>query len=102
MVELIQLMKGGKDMKKIFKYKIDNDNFIINAENGKNVLKISKNNLVLNGNDFYEGLFKNYKKGDKIEVIKENEDIEEKLYHSVFEVLTELINNIELEINKLD
>ena len=102
MVELVQLMKGGRDMKKIFKYTVDNDKYIINDENGKNVLNIPKDNLVLNGNDFYEGLFKDYKKGDEIEIIKETENIEDKLYHSVFDVLTKLINNIELEINKVD
>ena len=102
MVELTQLMKGGRDMKKIFKYEIDNDKYIITNENGEVILTIYKNNLLLNGNEFYEGLFKNYKKNNEIEIVKENNESDDKLYHSIFEILVNIINNIESEINKIE
>lgn len=102
MVELAPLMKGGRDMRKIFKYIIDDDKYIITNESGKTMLNIQKNNLILNGNDFYDALFKDYIKGDEIEIIKEDKDIEDKLYHAIYNVLINLINNIKSKIDEID
>ena len=102
MVELAPLMKGGRDMRKIFKYIIDDDKYIITNESGKTMLNIQKNNLILNGNDFYDALFKDYIKGDEIEIIKEDKDVEDKLYHAIYNVLINLINNIKSKIDEID
>lgn len=89
-------------MRKIFKYIIDDDKYIITNESGKTMLNIQKNNLILNGNDFYDALFKDYIKGDEIEIIKEDKDIEDKLYHAIYNVLINLINNIKSKIDEID
>lgn len=89
-------------MRKIFKYIIDDDKYIITNESGKTMLNIQKNNLILNGNDFYDALFKDYIKGDEIEIIKEDKDVEDKLYHAIYNVLINLINNIKSKIDEID
>ena len=86
----------------IFKYIIDDDKYIITNESGKTMLNIQKNNLILNGNDFYDALFKDYIKGDEIEIIKEDKDVEDKLYHAIYNVLINLINNIKSKIDEID
>ena len=101
MVELLLLMKGGKDMKKTYKFECDENSYIINYKNAE-VFRINKDNLKVDGTKFYETFFKEYSVEDIIEVkkgksIKSSDKLANPIYDTIDELIKDIIDKIKKE-----
>ena len=87
-------MKGGKDMKKIYKFEEQKEKYVIMNDKDE-VFIINKDNLKIDGNKFYEAFFDNYSIGDVIELQKgKSVNDEDKLSIATYDTLNKLINDI--------
>ena len=87
-------MKGGRDMKKIYKFEEQKEKYVIMNDKDE-VFIINKDNLTIDGNKFYEAIFDNYSIGDVIELQKEKSvNDEDKLSIATYDTLNKLINDI--------
>lgn len=87
-------MKGGRDMKKTYKFEEQKEKYMI-VDDKDEIFIINKDNLKIDGNKFYEAFFDNYSIGDGIELQKgENVNDEDKLSIATFNTLNKLINDI--------
>lgn len=87
-------MKGGRDMKKTYKFEEQKEKYGI-VDDKKEIFIINKDNLKIDGNKFYEAFFDNYSIGDVIELQKgESVNDEDKLSIATFDTLNKLINDI--------
>lgn len=87
-------MKGGRDMKKIYKFEEQKEKYVIMNDKDE-VFIINKDNLKIDGNKFYEAFFDNYSIGDVIELQKEKSvNDEDKLSIATYDTLNKLINDI--------
>ena len=87
-------MKGGRDMKKTYKFEEQKEKYMIVDDKDENFI-INKDNLKIDGNKFYEAFFDNYSIGDIIELQKgESVNDEDKLSIATFDTLNKLINDI--------
>lgn len=87
-------MKGGRDMKKIYKFEEQKEKYVIMNDKDE-VFIINKDNLKIDGNKFYEAFFDNYSIGDVIELQKgKSVNDEDKLSIATYDTLNELINDI--------
>lgn len=93
-------MKGGRDMKKIYKFEEQKEKYVIMDDKDK-VFIINKDNLKIDGNKFYEAFFDNYSIGDAIELQKgESVNNEDKLSIATYDTLNQLINDIVRKIEE--
>ena len=93
-------MKGGKDMKKIFKFEEQEDKYVIMNDKDE-IFTINKDNLKIDGNKFYEAFFDNHAIGDTIEVQKgKSVNNENKLSIATYDTLNNLINDIIIKIEE--
>ena len=93
-------MKGGRDMKKIYKFEEQKEKYVIMDDKDK-VFIINKDNLKIDGNKFYEAFFYNYSIGDAIELQKgESVNNEDKLSIATYDTLNQLINDIVRKIEE--
>ena len=87
-------MKGGRDMKKIYKFEEQKEKYVIMNDKDE-VFIINKDNLKIDGNKFYEAFFDNYSIGDVIELQKgKSVNDEDKLSIATYDTLNKLINDI--------
>lgn len=87
-------MKGGRDMKKIYKFEEQKEKYVIINDKDE-VFIINKDNLKIDGNKFYEAFFDNYSIGDVIELQKgKSVNDEDKLSIATYDTLNKLINDI--------
>ena len=87
-------MKGGRDMKKIYKFEEQKEKYVIMNDKDE-VFIINKDNLKIDGNKFYEAFFDNNSIGDVIELQKEKSvNDEDKLSIATYDTLNKLINDI--------
>lgn len=87
-------MKGGRDMKKTYKFEEQKEKYMI-VDDKDEIFIINKDNLKIDGNKFYEAFFDNYSIGDVIELQKgESVNDEDKLSIATFDTLNKLINDI--------
>lgn len=87
-------MKGGRDMKKIYKFEEQKEKYVIMNDKDE-VFIINKDNLKIDGNKFYEAFFDNYSIGDVIELQKgKSVNDEDKLSNATYDTLNKLINDI--------
>ena len=87
-------MKGGRDMKKIYKFEEQKEKYIIMNDKDE-VFIINKENLKIDGNKFYEAFFDSYSIGDVIELQKgKSVNDEDKLSIATYGTLNKLINDI--------
>lgn len=87
-------MKGGRDMKKIYKFEEQKEKYVIMNDKDE-VFMINKDNLKIDGNKFYEAFFDNYSIGDVIELQKgKSVNDEDKLSIATYDTLNKLINDI--------
>ena len=87
-------MKGGRDMKKIYKFEEQKEKYVIMNDKDE-VFIINKDNLKIDGNKFYEAFFDNYSIGDVIELQKgKSVNDEAKLSIATYDTLNKLINDI--------
>lgn len=99
MEELVLLMKGGKDMKRIYNFEENDETYVIFFEETE-VYTINKDNLKVDGTKFYETFFSEYSIGDSIELKKGNSvENSNKLSIAVYDTISKLINEI---IQKID
>lgn len=92
-------MKGGKDMKKIYKFEEDEVSYKIFLK-GEEKYSISKDNLKLDGAKFYDAFFAEYLIGDSIELQQgKSLDTSQKLSVSIYNTIDELLKEI---IKKID
>ena len=94
-------MKGGKDMKKIYKFYFNDKSYNL-KENEEDKFIIPMDTLDFNGNKFYENLFKEYSIGDEIEIenIMKDEELEkDKFAKYILEMLKTMVNEI---LKKID
>lgn len=88
------LMKGGKDMKKTYKFEEEKEKYII-MDDKDEIFIINKDNLKIDGNKFYEAFFDNYSIGDSIELQKgESVNDKDKLSIATYDTLKQLIDDI--------
>ena len=94
-------MKGGKDMKKIYKFYFNEQSYIL-----KEYVVFPRwrprDTLEFNGNEFYQNLFKEYSFEDKIEIenmMNEKEIEKDKFAKYILEMLQTMIDDI---IKKID
>ena len=93
-------MKGGRDMKKIYKFEEQKEKYVIMDDKDK-VFIINKDNLKIDGNKFYEAFFDNYSIGDVIELQKgKSVNDEDKLSIATYDTLNQLINDIVRKIEE--
>lgn len=93
-------MKGGKDMKKIFKFEELKEKYAI-MDDKKEIFTINKDNLKIDGNNFYEAFFDNYAIGDAIELQKgESVDNEDKLSNATYDTLNNVIKDVKKKIEE--
>lgn len=93
-------MKGGRDMKKTYKFEEQKEKYMI-VDDKDEIFIINKDNLKIDGNKFYEAFFDNYSIGDGIELQKgENVNDEDKLSIATFNTLNKLINDIAQKIQE--
>ena len=98
-VELAQLMKGGKDMRRIYRFEESEQEYLIFLDEMEK-FKISKENLKIDGTKLYESFFDEYSFGDTIELTKgKSLDTSNKLSTSVYDTINKLFNDI---IQKID
>lgn len=87
-------MKGGRDMKKTYKFEEQKEKYMI-VDDKDEIFIINKDNLKIDGNKFYEAFFDNYSIGDGIELKKgKNVNDKDKLSIATFDTLNKLINDI--------
>ena len=87
-------MKGGRDMKKIYKFEEEEQKYVI-VDDKDEIFIINKDNLKIDGNKFYEVFFDDYSIGDVIELQKgKSVNDKEKLSIATFNTLNKLINDI--------
>lgn len=87
-------MKGGRDMKKIYKFEEEEQKYMI-VDDKDEIFIINKDNLKIDGNKFYEVFFDDYSIGDVIELQKgKSVNDKEKLSIATFNTLNKLINDI--------
>ncbi len=87
-------MKGGRDMKKIYKFEEEKQKYMI-MDDKDEIFIINKDNLKIDGNKFYEVFFDDYSIGDVIELQKgKSVNDKEKLSIATFNTLNKLINDI--------
>lgn len=87
-------MKGGRDMKKIYKFEEQKEKYVIMNDKDE-VFIINKENLKIDGNKFYEAFFDSYSIGDVIELQKgKSVNDEDKLSIATYGTLNKLINDI--------
>lgn len=87
-------MKGGRDMKKIYKFEEQKEKYVIMNDKDEAFI-INKDNLKIDGNKFYEAFFDNYSIGDVIELQKgKSVNDEDKLSIATYDTLNKLINDI--------
>ena len=99
MEELVLLMKGGKDMKRIYNFEENDETYVIFLEETE-VYTINKDNLKVDGTKFYETFFSEYSIGDSIELKKGNSvKNSNKLSIAVYDTISKLLNEI---IQKID
>jgi len=87
-------------MKRIISFRIEEDEYIF-EENNERVLKINKDEKILNGNEIYTNFFKYFSKGDSFEFIDRTtteEKIKDKLCQPIFEKVQELFKNVESKV----
>lgn len=100
MEELTLLMKGGKDMKRTYKFEEDDQAYRIYLDEIEKYA-INKDNLKVDGTKFYETFFYEYSIGDSIEIIKgETVNSNNKLSLAVFDTIDKLIQEISQKINE--
>lgn len=100
MEELTLLMKGGKDMKRTYKFEEDDQAYRIYLDEIEKYA-INKDNLKIDGTKFYETFFYEYSIGDSIEIIKgETVNPNNKLSLAVFDTIDKLIQEISQKINE--
>lgn len=93
-------MKGGKDMKKTYKFE-ENDEAYLIFLNDVEIYTINKDNLKVDGTKFYETFFKEYAIGDIIEITKgDSVDSNNKLSIAVYDTMNKLINEISKKIDE--
>ncbi len=95
-------MKGGKDMKKIYKYYFDDKTYKLKLNNVDKFI-ISNDTLEFNGNQFYENIFKEYSEDD--DIVIENEMTEEEMKSNKFaqpilDMIKEMIDAIVKKISE--
>lgn len=99
MEELVLLMRGGRDMKKIYKFEESDEAYVILLDK-EEVYTINKDNLKVDGTKFYETFFTEYSIGDIIQLIQgDSIDTNNKLSIAVYDTMSKLINEI---IEKID
>ena len=87
-------MKGGRDMKKIYKFEEQKEKYVIMNDKDE-VFIINKENLKIDGNKFYEAFFDSYSIGDIIELQKgKSVNDGDKLSIATYGKLNKLINDI--------
>ena len=84
-------MKGGRDMKKIYKFEEEEQKYMI-VDDKDEIFIINKDNLKIDGNKFYEVFFDDYSIGDVIELQK-GKSVNDKEKLSIA-TLNKLINDI--------
>ena len=97
-------MKGGRDMKKIYKFEEEKQKYMI-MDDKDEIFIINKDNLKIDGNKFYEVFFDDCSIGDVIELQKgKSVNDKEKLSIATFNTLNKLINekNKKIEEQKED
>lgn len=100
MEELALLMKGGKDMKKIYKFEENSESYVVFIDEIE-VYTINKDNLKVDGTKFYETFFSGYSLGDIIELKKgDSLDISNKLSNAVYDTMNKLIMEIREKIEE--
>lgn len=95
-------MKGGKDMKKIYKFYFNEQRYAL-KENEEDKFIIPKDTLEFNGNQFYQNIFKEYLLEDEIEIenIMSDEDMEkDKFAKYIFNMIQTMINDIMKKISE--
>ena len=93
-------MKGGKDMKRTYKFEEDDQAYRIYLDEIEKYA-INKDNLKVDGTKFYETFFYEYSIGDSIEIIKgETVNSNNKLSLAVFDTIDKLIQEISQKINE--
>lgn len=93
-------MKGGKDMKKIYKFEEQKEKYVILYESNE-IFEIYKDTLKIDGNKFYDAFFESYSNGDIIELEKGSSIIEEnKLSNAIYNTVNNLFNEIVQKINE--
>ncbi len=88
-------------MKRIFKFLNQTEKYVLEDNNKKEIIIIEKGNLLLKGNEVYNGLFKEYMKNDEI-VIEFDDKDDDKLYFAIYTELNKLILEIKTDIDALD
>ena len=68
MEELVLLMRGGRDMKKIYKFEESDEAYVILLDR-EEVYTINKDNLKVDGTKFYETFFTEYSFSSNLAVI---------------------------------
>ena len=95
-------MKGGKDMKKIYKYYFDDKSYKLKLEDVDKFI-ILKETLEFNGNQFYENIFKDY--SEDYEIVIKNEMTEDdmksdKFAQPILDMIKEMIYTIVKKISE--
>lgn len=87
-------MKGGKDMKRTYKFEEEEDKYSIKNEDNE-IFVINKDNLKIDGNKFYEFFFHKHAIDDTINLeVGVSVDDKNKLSSEIYETLNKLINDI--------
>lgn len=97
-------MKGGKDMKKIYKLDVDEHEYKI-VDEGLVLFSILKSDLEFDGNKFYEAFFEKNDNNIEIELEKAYEDKEEqndKILRSIYEVLNKIFSEISIGLMQIN
>lgn len=97
-------MKGGKDMKKIYKLDVNKEEYIV-LDGEEKVFSIPKDTLCFDGEKFYEAFFK--KNDTKIDIRLKKAYLEEiekgdKFINNIYNLLNDMFKEISKEINGLD
>lgn len=93
-------MKGGKDMKKIYKYYFDDNSYKLKLD-GVDKFIILKETLEFNGNQFYENIFKDYSEDFEIENEMTEEDMKaDKFAQPILDMIKEMKDAIVKKISE--
>lgn len=95
-------MKGGKDMKKTYKFYFTDQVYAL-KESEQDVFTIPKDTLEFDGNVFYHKIFKEFSLEQVIEVknqMSEEEMNSDKFASYIFEMLKEMISDIVTKIEE--
>lgn len=92
-------MKGGNDMTKTYIMYNEQDQYVIKCDD-KDSFEIKKSTLNVDGKKLYEMMFSDFKKGDKINLSKDESFTNgNKLDNSVYDNVKEIIGKIVDGIN---